>query len=90
MQTTHEQIRQRLSLLPETMLQDVLLFIDFLLSRLKIKIATAPPIPESATNFAIALGQFREQVQAEGSDLEEIDFFADVRDRTPAPAEAKW
>jgi hypothetical protein len=79
MQTTHEQIRQRLSLLPETMLQDVLLFIDFLLSRLKIKIATAPPVPESATNFAIALGQFREQVQAEGSDLEEIDFFADVR-----------
>jgi hypothetical protein len=79
MQTTHEQIRQRLSLLPETMLQDVLLFIDFLLSRLKTKIATAPPVPESATNFAIALGQFREQVQAEGSDLEEIDFFADVR-----------
>lgn len=37
MQTIQDQIQQRLSLLPETMLSEVLLFIDFLLSRLKPK-----------------------------------------------------
>lgn len=88
MQTTQDQIHQRLKLLPEPILREVLLFIDFLLSRLNISPATiTPPI---TPNFSQALNQFRAQVEAEGSDIEEIDFFADVRDRTPAPAEAKW
>ena len=36
MQTTQDKIQQRLHLLPETMLEEVLLFIDFLLSRLTV------------------------------------------------------
>ncbi|NER93548.1 MAG: hypothetical protein F6J86_06875 [Symploca sp. SIO1B1] len=40
--------------------------------------------------FAQALSQFRIQVEAEGSDIEERDFFADVRERTPAQEKARW
>lgn len=85
MNTTHQQILTRLKLLPETLLQEVLLFIDFLLSR-------RPPTPISPpkSSFAQALSQFRAQVEAEGSDIEETDFFADIRDRTPAPDNPKW
>lgn len=90
MQNTQDKINQRLSLLPETMLQDVLLFIDFLLSRLKLSIPSLSIDPSPSSDFAQALNQFRSQVETEGSDIAEIDFFADVRDRTPAPDEAKW
>jgi hypothetical protein len=58
------------------MLPEELLFIDFLLSSLQ------PPIHDTQNTkspFAQALSQFRAQVEAEGSDIEERDFFADVR-----------
>ena len=84
---TRDEILERLKLLPEDMLREVLLFIDFLLGRLK---QTSPSARGSKSSFAEALGQFRAMVEAEGSDLEERDFFADVRDRTPAPEEARW
>ncbi|MEB3272263.1 MAG: hypothetical protein VKJ85_00630 [Prochlorothrix sp.] len=74
MNTTHQQILDRLKLLPETLLQEVLHFINLLLSRRP----TAP-------SFAQALRQFRAQIEAEGSDIEEKDFFEDIRDRTPVP-----
>jgi hypothetical protein len=80
MHTTQAQILERLKLLPESMLKEVLLFVDFLLSRLKR--------PTSA--FAEALSQFRAQVEAEGSDVEEIDFFAGARDSTLTSEEARW
>ncbi|NEQ71540.1 MAG: hypothetical protein F6K21_39890 [Symploca sp. SIO2D2] len=87
MNTTQEQILEHLKLLPETMRLEVLLFVDFLLSRLQ------PPIQatqRSKPSFAQALSQFRTQVEAEGSDIEERDFFADVRERTPAQDKARW
>lgn len=87
MNTTQEQILERLQLLPESMLPEVLLFVDFLLSRLQ------PPIQATQnlkSPFAQALSQFLAQVEAEGSDIEERDFFADVRERTPAPEKARW
>ncbi|NER23554.1 MAG: hypothetical protein F6J96_23190 [Symploca sp. SIO1C2] len=40
--------------------------------------------------FAQALSQFRIQVEAEGSDIKERDFFADVRERNPAQEKARW
>lgn len=85
MQTTQEQIRERLALLPETRLQEVLLFVDFLVSRLRL-----PTQPQKSPSFQNALQQFRLRVEDEGSDLEEVDFFEDVRDRSPAPTEARW
>ncbi|MEQ9000812.1 MAG: hypothetical protein RID53_30460 [Coleofasciculus sp. B1-GNL1-01] len=87
MNTTQEQILERLKLLPKSRLPEVLLFVDFLLSRLQ------PPIQatqNTKSSFAQALTKFRAQVEAEGSDIEERDFFADVRDRTPAPEKARW
>ncbi|MEQ9235361.1 hypothetical protein [Coleofasciculus sp. E2-BRE-01] len=65
MNTTQEQIIERLKLLPERELPEVLLFVDFLLSRLH------PPIQATQNTkspFAQALSQFRAQVEAEGSD----------------------
>ena len=47
-------------------------------------------IKYSDSSFAQALRKFRTQIEAEGSDLEERDFFADVRDRTFAPDQARW
>ena len=47
-------------------------------------------IKHSDSSFAQALRKFRTQIEAEGSDLEERDFFADVRDRTLAPDQARW
>ncbi|NJN21333.1 MAG: hypothetical protein HC812_09260 [Leptolyngbya sp. RL_3_1] len=73
MPTTQEQILERLKLLPESMLKEVLLFVDVLLIRLKRPTQIVQP---STLAFAEALGQFRAQVEAEGSDIEEIDFFA--------------
>ncbi|NEP45253.1 MAG: hypothetical protein F6K35_40935 [Okeania sp. SIO2H7] len=75
MQTTKDQIRERLALLPETRLQEVLLFVDFLVSRLGLPIQSQP-----SPSFSNALQTFRLQVENEGSDLEEVDFFEDVRD----------
>ena len=87
MHTTQEKILERLQLLPENMLREVLLFIDFLLSRL----SRASQFSQgSETGFTKALKQFRTQIEAEGSDIEEVDFFANVRDRTPAPEETRW
>ena len=37
-----------------------------------------------------AFNTFRAQVEAEGSDLDERDFFSDVRDRSLAPEEPRW
>ncbi len=85
MQTTQDQIRERLRLLPEAHLQEVLLFVDFLLSRLGLSAQT-----QEKSSFSDALQQFRIQVETEGSDIEEVDFFQDVRDRSPAPTEARW
>jgi hypothetical protein len=54
-----------LKLLPERELPEVLLFVDFLLSRLQ------PPIQatqNTKSSFAQALSQFRAQVESEGSD----------------------
>ncbi|NER52066.1 MAG: DUF2281 domain-containing protein [Symploca sp. SIO1A3] len=87
MNTTQEQILERLKLLPESILPEVLLFVDFLLSRLTSPIQATQ---RSKPSFAQALSQFRIQVEAEGSDIEERDFFADVRERTPAPEKARW
>ena len=87
MHTTREEILERLKLLPENMLREVLLFVDRLLGRLKHPVQT---YRGSKSSFAEALSQFRAIVEAEGSDLEERDFFANVRDRTPAPEEARW
>ncbi|NET09492.1 MAG: hypothetical protein F6K09_31060 [Merismopedia sp. SIO2A8] len=75
MQTTQDRIRERLALLPETRLQEVLLFVDFLVSRLGLPIQ-----PQPSPSFSNALQTFRLQVENEGSDLEEVDFFEDVRD----------
>ena len=85
MQTTQDQIRERLALLPETRLQEVLLFVDFLVSRLGL-----PTQPQKVPSLSNALQTFRLQVENEGSDLEEVDFFEDVRDRSPAPTDARW
>ncbi|MEM9219142.1 MAG: hypothetical protein AAGD25_33010 [Cyanobacteria bacterium P01_F01_bin.150] len=85
MQTTQDQIRERLALLPETRLQEVLLFVDFLISRLGLS-----PQPQKSPSFKNALHQFRLKVQAEGTDIEEVDFFENIRDRSPAPTEARW
>ena len=87
MHTTQEKILERLQRLPEGRLEEVLHFVDFLLSRPKQSI---PFSQDQRLTFNEALRQFRAQVEVEGSDLEEIDFFADVRDRTPAPAEPRW
>jgi hypothetical protein len=87
MHTTQDQILERLKLLPENMLREVLLFVDFLVSRLRQPIQFSQ---ESKPTFVEALRQFRAQVEAEGSDIEEIDFFADVRDRTSALEEPRW
>lgn len=85
MQTTQDRIRDRLNLLPDQQLQEVLLFVDFLLSRLG-RAAQA----QTSSSFSEALQQFRLQVETKGSDIEEVDFFQDARDRTPAPTEARW
>ena len=87
MNTTQNQILERLQLLPEKMLSEVLLFVDFLLSRRK---SSEKISPDSKPAFAQALNKFLAQVEAEGSDIEERDFFAHVRDRTPASEEARW
>jgi hypothetical protein len=87
MNTIQEQLLERLKLLPETMLRDVLLFVDFLLSRLSPSI---PIVNHSQPSFTQALNKFRAQVEAEGSDLDEIDFFLDVRDRSPVTEDARW
>lgn len=87
MHTTQEQILERLKLLPENMLREVLLFIDSLIGRLKQPIQFSQG---SKTTFTEALCQFRTQVDAEGSDIEEVDFFADVRDQTSALEEPRW
>ena len=87
MHTTQEKILERLKLLPEGSLQEVLHFVDFLLSRLKYPIPTSQDL---RSTFNEALSRFRAQVEAEGSDIEEVDFFANVRDRTPVPAEPRW
>lgn len=85
MQTTQDQIRERLALLPETRLQEVLLFVDFLVSRLGVATQS-----QKSPSFWNALQQFRQQVEDEGSDIEEVDFFSNVRDRSPSPTEARW
>lgn len=87
MQTTQEQILERLKQLPEAMLREVLLFVDFLLGRLK---QSTLIYQDSKPTFIEALGQFRAQIEAEGSDIEEIDFFDNVRDRTSALEEPRW
>jgi len=85
MQTTQEQIRDRLNLLPDKQLQEVLLFIDLLLSRVNLRTQV-----EKSSSFSDALQQFRGRIEAEGSDIPEVDFFQDGRDRSPAPTEARW
>ena len=85
MQTTQDQIRERLALLPETRLQEVLLFVNFLVSRLGLATQS-----QKSLSFGNALQKFRLQVEDEGSDIEEVDFFIDVRDHSPAPTEARW
>jgi hypothetical protein len=87
MNTIQEQLLERLKLLPDTMLRDVLLFVDFLLSRLSPSIQI---LNQSQPSFVQALNKFRAQVEAEGSDLDERDFFSDVRDRSLAPEEPRW
>lgn len=87
MHTTQEQILERLKLLPESMLKEVLLFVDFLLSRLKRPTQITQP---STSAFAEALSQFRAQVEAEGSDIEETDFFTGSRDFTLTSEKARW
>ncbi|MGK7891934.1 MAG: hypothetical protein AB4042_21615 [Leptolyngbyaceae cyanobacterium] len=84
MQTTQDRIRDRLNLLPDKQLQEVLLFVDFLLSRLGL---VAQP---QTSSFSEALQQFRLQVEAEGSDIEEVDFFQDVRDQTSDLTIENW
>jgi len=87
MHTTQEKIVERLQLLPESMLREVLLFVDFLLNRLS---RSGQFSQDSEGGFTEALAHFRTQVDAEGTDIEEIDFFSDVRDRTLTPEEARW
>lgn len=87
MHTTQQQILERLRLLPETMLREVLLFVDFLHSRPKSPIDTNP---NAQSSFVCGLKHFRAQIEAEGSDIEERDFFADVRDRTLTSEQARW
>ena len=69
MQTTQDQILERLALLPETRLQEVLLFVDFLVSRLGLARQSQKP-----PSFGNALQKFRLQVEDEGSDIEEVDW----------------
>ena len=85
MQTIQEKICDRLDLLPEQKLQEVLLFIDNLIDPSSANTQAKPP-----TSFREALREFRALVEAEGSDILEIDFFQDVRDRTPAPTKPNW
>ena len=69
------------------MLREVLLFVDFLVGRLKQPIQFSQ---DSKPTFVETLRQFRAQVEAEGSDVEEVNFFADVRDRTSALEAPRW
>ena len=78
MHKTQEKILERLNLLPESRLREVLLFIEFLISQLTRP--TSTPQPPSA--FAHALAQFRTIVVAQGSDIQEVDFFENVRGLT--------
>lgn len=87
MQTTREQILNQLKLLPESRLREVLLFVEFLLSRLNYPVRNEL---DSPSTFTEALTEFRAQVETEGSDIEEVDFFADARDSSLASEEPNW
>ncbi len=86
MYTTQEKILERLNLLPENRLREVLMFTEFLISQLTRPI----PAPQPPSTFAHALAQFRTIVATQGSDIQEVDFFENVRDCTLTPENARW
>lgn len=57
----------------------MLLFVEFLLSRLNYSVRNEL---DSPSTFAEVLTEFRAQVKTEGSDIEEVDFYGDARDRS--------
>ena len=92
MQSTQDQILERLRLLPEGMLREVLRFVEVLVERLGGGRAISKPEQDNAGKRSLgeAIQLLRSQIEAEEHPLEEEDIFADVRDQTPAPLDARW
>lgn len=90
MQSTQEQIIDKLRLLPEGMLREVLRFVEALAGRLGGgKTVAEPSQAEGKRSLGEAIRLLRSQIEAEETPLEDEDIFADVRDRTPAPLDPR-
>ncbi len=92
MQSTQDQILERLRLLPEGMLREVLRFVEVLVERLGGSKTISTPVQDGSGKRSLgeAIQLLRSQIDSEEMLLEDEDIFADVRDQTPAPLDARW
>ena len=92
MQSTQDQILERLRLLPEGMLREVLRFVEVLVERLGGGKAISAPVQDDSGKRSLgeAIQLLRSQIDSEETLLKDEDIFADVRDQTPAPLDARW